>query len=188
MNESYYRISLDIKSTQSQISLPIKQGDTSRGIYISLTDGGKPYVITDKCFAVFECTKSDGTEVGNNCYIENNRIVCPIGRQAVAVPGIVECEVSLYNSKGGIITTPRFTLIVDARVIGSDSYQSSNEYKSLEAYLAEVRSAEEARQGALVEVIDENSTYEQYASAKATYEYGERIISDVIGGIEYGSY
>lgn len=152
MNESFYRITLDIKSIQAQISLPIKQGDTSRGIYISLTDGGKPYIIADKCFAVFKGNKSDGTEVGNNCYIENNRIVYPITEQTVTSPGIVECEVSLYNSAGGLITSPRFTLIVDSRAVGSDKYKSSYEYMVLEEYLSSISAAEETRQ----ETFEEN--------------------------------
>ena len=146
MNESYYRITLDIKSIQSQISLPIKQGDTGRGIYISLTDGGKPYVIGQGCFPVFKGEKSDGTTVGNNCYIENNRIVYPITQQTVASPGIVECEVSLYDIDRFLITSPRFTLVVDSRAVGSDEYTSSSEYNVLETYLTYVREAEAQRQ------------------------------------------
>lgn len=166
MNESYYRITLDIKSIQSQISLPIKQGDTSRGIYISLTDGGKPYTIARGCYAIIKGEKSDGTEIGNNCYIENNRIVYPITQHTVSAPGIVECEVSLYNAEGGIITSPRFTLIVDAKAVGSDKYTSSSEYKALEKYLSEVRAAEEERQGVfdywqnIIRVVDSPKLWE----------------------------
>ena len=50
MKDSHYRISLDIHSTQSQVSLPVKQGDTSRKVFISLCEGGKPYHIEDDCF------------------------------------------------------------------------------------------------------------------------------------------
>lgn len=146
MNKSYYNITLDIKSVQSQITMLVKQGDTSRGVYISLTDGGKPYVIADKCFVVFKGNKSDGTEVGNNCYIKKNKICYDFTEQTVTSPGIVECEVSLYNSEGGLITTPRFTLIVDSRAVGGEEYKSSSEYTTLEEYLSEVRTEEEARQ------------------------------------------
>lgn len=146
MNKSYYNITLDIKSIQSQITLPVKQGDTSRGVKISLVDGGKPYTISENCFATFKGEKSDGTEVGNNCIIKNNRIVYDITEQTVTSPGIVACEVSLYDTDKGLITSPRFTLIVDSRAVGSDKYKSSSEYTSLEGYLSEVRAAEEERQ------------------------------------------
>ena len=187
MNNSYYNITLDIKAIQSQITLSTKQADTSRVIYISLTDGGKPYTIGEKCFAVFEGKKSDGAKVGNHCYIENNRIVYPITAQTVASPGIAECEISLYDADGGLITSPKFTLIVDPRIVGDDDFKSSQEFTSLAECLAEVRTAENirianenARKAALVKVIDENSTYEQYASARAAYEYGEGIRADIL--------
>lgn len=149
MMESYYRITLDIKTIQSQISLPIKQHDTSRGVYISLTDGGRPYTIGNDCFAVFNGKKPDGTEVRNNCYIENNRIVYPITGQTVAAPGIVECDVCLYNANGGLITTPRFTLVVDPRAVDGFDVLSSNEYWVLEKYLSDIQADEASRQEAI---------------------------------------
>lgn len=173
MNESFYRITLDIKSIQSQISLPIKQGDTSRGIYISLTDGGKPYVIAEKCFAIFKGNKSDGTEVGNNCYIENNRIVYPITKETVTSPGIVECEVSLYNFEGGLITTPRFTLVVDSRAVGGEQYKSSSEYTSLESFLSRVAEGEtklqQVAEGVMGFPIDD--LYSHFGVSKSSYPY-----------------
>lgn len=185
MNNSYYGIALDIKSVQSQVTFPVKQGDTSRGINIILTDGGKAYFIERNCSATFKGEKSDGKQIKNICTIKNNRIVYPITEQTVASPGIVDCEVSLFDPNGNLITTPRFTLIVDSRV-GGDEYESTDEYNALEHYLSDVEKAEierqsneEARKNALATVIDENSTHEQYASAKATYDYGQNIIKTV---------
>lgn len=180
MNESFYRITLDIKSIQSQISLPIKQGDTSRGIYISLTDGGKPYVIAGKCFAVIKGEKSDGTEIGNNCYIENNRIVYPITQHTVSAPGIVECEVSLYNAEGGIITSPRFTLIVDSKAVGGEQYKSSSEYTSLENYLSELRTAENERQ----EVFDHWQNIIRVVDSPKLWELGAGLYKVTTGFYE----
>ena len=185
MNESYYRISLDIKSIQSQISLPIKQGDTSRGIYISLTDGGKPYTIARGCYAVIKGEKSDGTEIGNNCYIENNRIVYPITQHTVSAPGIVECEVSLYNSEVSLITSPRFTLIVDARAVGGNEYTSSSEYRALETYLGVVTKNEEARQKFIKEITDIVTIDELYAHYQVNREKYPYIFIVHDGGVLY---
>ena len=131
MKKSYYNITLDIKGIQSQAVLRVKQFDTSRVIYMSLTDGGKPYTIGEKCYAVFEAIKPDGTKVGNNCYIEKNKIVYEITEQTVAVSGIANCEVSLYDADGGLITSPRFTLIIDRKLVTGDEFTSSSEYTSL---------------------------------------------------------
>ena len=172
MIESYYRVTLDIKSIQSQISLPIKQHDTSRGIYISLVDGGKPYTIANDCFAVFKGEKSDGTKVGNNCYIKNNRIVYPITAQTVADPGIVECEVGLYNAEDGLITTPRFTLVVDPRAVGSTDYESSDEYRVLEKYLGDIEAAEASRQEAIT------NFEERLLAVEAAIEEMHRVVAN----------
>ena len=57
MNNSVYRISLDIHTVGSQVSLPIKRGDTARTICVTLTENGKPYQITDGCYAKY-CEKN----------------------------------------------------------------------------------------------------------------------------------
>ena len=148
MKKSYYNITLDIKGIQSQAVLRVKQFDTSRVIYMSLTDGGKPYTIGEKCYAVFEAIKPDGTKVGNNCYIEKNKIVYEITEQTVAVSGIANCEVSLYDADGGLITSPRFTLIIDRKLVTGDDFQSENEYTSLVDFLQRAEASEETRQEA----------------------------------------
>ncbi|MBO5463792.1 MAG: BppU family phage baseplate upper protein [Clostridia bacterium] len=148
MKKSYYNITLDIKGIQSQAVLRVKQFDTSRVIYMSLTDGGKPYTIGDKCYAVFEAIKPDGTKVGNNCYIEKNKIVYEITEQTVAASGIANCEVSLYDADGGLITSPRFTLIIDRKLVTGDEFTSSSEYTSLVECLIRAEASEKEREDA----------------------------------------
>ena len=148
MKKSYYNITLDIKGIQSQAVLRVKQFDTSRVIYMSLTDGGKPYTIGEKCYAVFEAIKPDGTKVGNNCYIEKNKIVYEITEQTVAVSGIANCEVSLYDADGGLITSPRFTLIIDRKLVTGDEFTSSSEYTSLVECLIRAEASEKEREDA----------------------------------------
>ena len=144
MNDSNNRITLDITSVQSQVALHVKQLDTSRVIYITLTDGGQPYTIGEKCYAVFEAKKPDGKTIGNNCSIKNNAIVYRITEETVTAPGVVNCEVSLYDIDGGLITSPRFALVVDKRVTG-DKFTSSDEFGSLCEVLAAASTAENER-------------------------------------------
>jgi hypothetical protein len=184
MNHSYYSITLDVKAIQSQVTLPVKQGDTTRGVYISFVDGGEAYIIEGDCFAVFKGEKSDGSELGNYCTIEDNKIIYPFTPETVSSPGVIACEVSLYNTKEELITSARFSIFVDSRLVGSENYKSSSEYTILEEYLAEVKRNEEARQNALATVIDENSTHEQYASAQATYEYGQKVKNELIESVD----
>lgn len=131
MKDSHYRISLDIHSTQSQVSLPVKQGDTSRKVFISLCEGGKPYQIEEDCYAVFSAKKPDGTLIENYCIIAGNVIEYTFTEQTTAVGGMLNCEIKLYGGDSGLITSPRFTIIVDTRVVSDAEVESTSEYSAL---------------------------------------------------------
>ena len=119
MNYSNYRFNLDVQSTVSQVSLPVRLLDTGRRLYVNLTDGGSPYIIEDGCRAVFSARKADGNPVMNDCIIENNSIIrYDLTAQTTSYPGIVDCEMSLYDPDGKLITSPKFILVVDDPHIG----------------------------------------------------------------------
>lgn len=132
MKDSHYRISLDIHSTQSQVSLPVKQGDTSRKVFISLCEGGKPYQIEEDCIAVFSATKPGGEIIENHCDIADNVIEYDITRNTSASSGIVDCEIRLYGGDGRLITSPSFTVVVYSRAARADKIESTDEYTALD--------------------------------------------------------
>ena len=126
MNYSKYRFNLDMQSYISQISLPVRQHDTGIVLRINLTDGGVPYVIRDGCRAVFYARKSDGNPLMNDCIIEKNTTICyELTQQTTSCSGVVDCEVRLYGSDGNLITTPRFILVIDSRVVHDEDFPLS---------------------------------------------------------------
>jgi hypothetical protein len=145
MRKSVWDFTLDIKQVQVQDEIDVKQGDTDNEIQVSLVDGTKAYIIDEKCYALFSAIKPDGSKIGNHCYIEKNKIYCPVTEQTVGVTGRVECEVSLYDAEGGLITSPRFNLCVFPRIDSNDDFTSSSEFTSLAECLTIVRAAEESR-------------------------------------------
>lgn len=131
MNYSNYRFTLDMQSNISQVSLPVRLLDTSRKLYISLTDGGSPYTIADGCRAVFYARKADGKTIMNDCIIEKNTTIrYDLTQQTTTCAGIVDCEVRLYGADGNLITSPRFILVVDERVVYDDDFPLSESEKS----------------------------------------------------------
>lgn len=118
MNPSIYNITLDVKSIQSQLSLPMRKDFTARTICISLVDGIRPYEINEGCVAVLAGTKADSTTFSHYCVVSNNKIYYEIQEQTVSCPGMIECEVILYGANGTILATPRLTMVVDDRIIG----------------------------------------------------------------------
>lgn len=138
MNQSTYRILLDIHNDSSQVSLSAKKGDTIRAIYATLTERGNPYNIGLDCTAVFTAKKPDGNILYNNCVIEGNVIKYDVSPQTTSAIGKVECEFRLYGVDNELITSPRFSIIVSNTVYSDeDVIESTSEASALTALVAE---------------------------------------------------
>ena len=138
MTNSYYKISLDIHDHGSHVSLKAKKGDTGRLLYITLMDGGKPYVITSECRAVFTAKKADGNIIYNKCSIIGNAITYAFTPQTTSAVGKTDCEVKLYGSGNKLLTSARFALLVEDTVYNEgDEVESEKEVSALTALVSE---------------------------------------------------
>lgn len=138
MNYSTYRASLDIHASGSQAVLHAKKGETKRRILITLTERGKPYLISSDCTAVFTATKPDGNIIYNGCAIDNNIICYNFTEQTTAAEGKLYCEIRLYGADNALIISPGFDLIVDAAVYeDGDVIESGTEVSALTALVSE---------------------------------------------------
>ena len=123
MNSAFFRFILDVQSARSQTSIPVSLNDTAITLYMSLTDGGKPYYIEDGCLAKLSITRPSGSKIHEFCRIEGNAaVVYPFmqNTNTAAEEGIHECELTLYGFNGEQITTSRFSIIVNERVVNID--------------------------------------------------------------------
>lgn len=131
MNDSIYRINLDIHTVGSQVFLPVKRGDTARTILIRLTQGYKSYQIADGCSARFCGKKPDGNYLYNDCTISGGIITYNLTSQTTACEGVVECEIQLFDADEKQITSPRFSLVVDGTVYNGEEIASTPEADAL---------------------------------------------------------
>ena len=128
MNYSNYRFTLDIQSNLSQVSLPVKLNDTGRQLLIGLTDGGNPYTISEGSMAKFTYKKTEPNSEGiyeagiYDCVLEDNynTIRFDLISAITNVAGVVDCEIRLYGPNGRLLTSPRFIMVVNERVIYDD--------------------------------------------------------------------
>lgn len=152
MNDSIYRISLDIHEHGSQTVLKAKKTDTGRKLHISLRAGGTPYIIADDCYAVFKATKPDDSILYNACTIENNEIIYEFSEQTCTSVGRCRCEIALYGLDDKLITSPRFSLLVDGTIYPDGRVESSDEFSALAELVSETlevsKSASEAAENA----------------------------------------
>lgn len=131
MKDSAYKISLDIHEHASQAVLKAKKTDTGRKLHITLRAGGTPYTIEDDCYAAFKATKPDGTILFNACTIENNEIIYEFTEQTCTSVGRCRCEIALYGPNDNIITSPRFSLLVDGTIYPDEILESTDEFSAL---------------------------------------------------------
>ena len=132
MNNSIYKINLELHEVGSQLTLTAKAYDTARQIRCTFTDNGRPYVITDDCFAVFTAKKADGNILFNATHIDGNVVHYDFTVNTVNASGVLECEMRLYNGNGKLITSPRFSILVDDTVYhDGDVIESASEYTAL---------------------------------------------------------
>ena len=120
MNLSTYRISLDIHDMSSQASISVKRGDTCRMVCAVLTENGKPYAIAEGCTAYFRMKKpaKDGKRdiVRNECNIKNNTLCYTLVSGYTDIAGVADCEFELRGKKNELLTSPRFTVVIDNTV------------------------------------------------------------------------
>lgn len=141
MEYAIHRISLDIRSTKTQTNIRVKQADTCRKIYISLTEGGFPYHIAKDCSANFSAVKPDGNYVHNVCQIDGDTIIYTFTEQTVPVVGIMDCEISLYDGNKNRITSPHFNILVEERVYNGEEIISSPEANVLDELIGRAEHA-----------------------------------------------
>ena len=137
MTNSVYKIYLDIHNYGSHVVLKAKKGDNGSLLYVTLMDGGSPYVITPECYAVFTAKKADGNILYNKCTILENMIVYAFTPQTTSYVGKMECEIKLYGSGDSLLTSAEFTLLVMDTVVNDDEVGSEKEVTALTALVAE---------------------------------------------------
>ena len=133
MISSKFRFTLDLHSVQSQVAIPVTKNDTARVWYISLSDGGLPYVIEDECTARIEIKRPTGTHLFAWCAIENNTTIkydFSQNTNTAIQEGVHDCLVSIYDADGYMIASPKFSMIVNDRIIDSDNINISDDQRT----------------------------------------------------------
>ena len=145
MHYSTFKFALDLQVVQSQVSIPVKFGDTAVRLYITLTDGGVPYTLTEGFLAVLSGVKSDGNKLFNNCMIDlkNSAIVYDFTEQTATSEGITQCEIILYSPDGKVLGTPRFIMLVDNRLVYDANIASTEEREAIDNIIIAAKETQE---------------------------------------------
>ncbi|MCI5736359.1 MAG: BppU family phage baseplate upper protein, partial [Eubacterium sp.] len=135
MQKQIYRKSLDLQKSGAQWSIDVKQNDVnSRRIVISLTDGGKAFILGGDMIATIYGKKTDGNVIYKDCTIENGMVIVDVEKQLITAAGTVECELRIYDSNAAgaqLLTTPRFNIEVYDVLSDENRITSTSDYSAL---------------------------------------------------------
>ena len=162
MKYQEYRFTLDLQKHQSQTTINVFQGDTAVRLYINFTDGGKPYTLEGRNFAIFYGKRDDGKPLVHKCeVISKAEIMYEFQPATTFVLGIVNCQCRIYSNDQKLITAPRFSINVEEKVVDDDDFPISDDEKSLLDEIlagdADRNIAEENRQTEELNRIDQES-------------------------------
>jgi hypothetical protein len=163
MSTSNFRFSLDLHSLQSQVTIPAFHGDTSKTLYITITDGGKPYYLAPGCLAKITIKRPTGTYLEDFCMIkDNNTVVYPFSQNEAtcAVEGLNECDITLFSPEGGQLGTPRFAIMVAEKVMKRDDINITDEDYTVVAAMAKAEAERQAAEASRVSAEEERVSAE----------------------------
>lgn len=161
-------IFLEIDANLHQPIQSMEADSNSRAIRFYLTSNYAPLNLRDKK-VIFKAVKPDSTDIVNDCEIidvEKGIVEIKVTKQLNAVPGRVNCQLSIIGANDYVLKTKKFGILVDSKLTESGII-SSREYKTLENALSEVHEInknfeqvnakinEVATKGTTVEVIEE---------------------------------
>lgn len=145
MEKQVYRKSLDLQKSGAQWSIDIKQNDVnSRRIVISLTDGGKAFILGGDMIATIYGKKADGNVIYKDCTIENGMAIVDVEKQLITATGTVECELRIYDSNAAgaqLLTTPRFSIEVYDVLSDENRITSTSDYSALASEMVKSQEA-----------------------------------------------
>ena len=117
-------------SNASVILTPVQNDAGSRFLIASLTSEGEPYTIPEGCTVQLAVRKPDGTKTLTAASVKDNTVVCELTNQSLAVKGIADAQIIIYNGLA-VLKTPPFKLNTFEQIVSDDTIVSTDEFTAL---------------------------------------------------------
>lgn len=136
--KSYTQITREL-NTETPVPVMIgKQGDTGRGIILTLTSNGQVMVPAAGEVCRLYAKKPDDTVSYIMGTVSASQILFDLTAEMQAVPGVVEVEVQV-GSAGELVSTPVFNMVVYPTNIDDAAVESQDEYPIFEQAIAQLQ-------------------------------------------------
>lgn len=138
MQIPHYQLTLDVNATVNNQRIVAKQhDDQSRYIDITLVADNKPILLNGERVTMTAADrKTHETIALTDCTITDGIIVAELTADILSVATTLDCEITVYGTTGGIITSARFICIVDAK-ISTDVVERESDFSALQTALSD---------------------------------------------------
>lgn len=133
MAKTYNKLNIEINQKVTDIITAVQDDSNSRYLDVQLFDNGTPINLTGQEVRIF-LKKPDGTNIWNDGEVTNateGRCQFLLTTQTLAVCGVLETQISIWQNNEEILSTEIFKIFVTKSLRSSGSIESSNEYGSL---------------------------------------------------------
>ena len=133
MAQTYSKLNIEINQKVTDIITAVQDDTNSRYLDVQLFDNGTPINLTGQEVRIF-LKKPDGTNIWNDGEVTNateGRCQFLLTTQTLAVCGVLETQISIWQNNEEILSTEIFQIFVTKSLRSSGSIESSNEYGSL---------------------------------------------------------
>ena len=111
MNTSYHRLTLDLNAQDSMEYVPVRKGDTAKGLSVRFAGSGTPYAISEGTTAVLAARKPDGTYIYADCTVNSNTVTVTLPAALTAAAGMVPACIRM-SGDGAALISPTFIICV----------------------------------------------------------------------------
>lgn len=133
MAKTYNKLNIEINQKVTDIITAVQDDTNSRYLDVQLFDNGTPINLTGQEVRIF-LKKPDGTNIWNDGEVTSateGRCQFLLTTQTLAVCGVLETQISIWQNNEEILSTEIFKIFVTKSLRSSGSIESSNEYGSL---------------------------------------------------------
>lgn len=147
MRNSIYKIDLEMHASGAQVQLVARRGDNARRIEARIVDHGIPFrqILPTNCRAVMTVKTPEGLTLSNDCDVRSDgTVVYDFTALTVKDLGMDECELTVYDAEGNVLTSPRFTILVDDTVFEAGQIAGAAWQDAIDRAKAEIRETTDA--------------------------------------------
>ena len=188
------KYSFDVNRRGNQFTIEgLHRGDNGMRVFeFCFSSGGEPFPLPEECIATLYAHLPCGTKIFDSCDVVSDTVVYVLkggaeGASLTVSAGKAECEIRITATDGKIITSPKFTILIDDVLQDDSAIEAADDFSALTDALGRVLEAEsgldskvdkiEGAEGNVVVFGPDGELKDSGVSNPASKEYATTILN-----------